>query len=459
MSLDFLGKRKKFLLYGSMLAVILLSVILAFITLNEKGFYRGIYIEKINISGLRIETARALLKDETLKMFNNCEITLKEGGNSWIIYAEDIGLELMIDQALNEAYKVGRTGNPFQRLYSIINARYMGCAYFAGVSYQKTALRNVLTNIKKQIEKNEKNAEVRYKNGNITFVKEEIGKVLDVDENLELIDNYITRKKFGSINLITEKKFPSIMYSHIKEIKGIIGSYSTKFSLNDSNRCYNIRLACQKISGSILLPDEVFSMNEALGPRTLENGYKEAPVILKNELVKGTGGGVCQVTTTLYNSVLRSKLEVCERTHHSMPLGYVQMGLDATIAEDYIDFKFKNNSSYPVCIYAYTEGNSVHVVVLGKTPQKAERVELKSVVTNEYEPKGEEIIIDDSLSHNERIIEREAKKGYRVVVYRETYDSSGNLVKKEKISEDVYSPVKARVRVSRNYDSDVSNTD
>jgi vancomycin resistance protein YoaR len=67
------------------------------------------------------------------------------------------------------------------------------------------------------------------------------------------------------------------MYSHIKEIKGIIGSYSTKFSLNDSNRCYNIRLACQKISGSILLPDEVFSMNEALGPRTLENGYKEAP--------------------------------------------------------------------------------------------------------------------------------------------------------------------------------------
>lgn len=459
MSLNFWGKRKKLLLYWCVPAVIILSLILAFVTLNGKGFYRGIYIENINISGLKMETARALLESETSKILGDCKVTLRDGHNTWIIYSEDIGLKLTIDRALDEAYKVGRTGNPFQRIYSIINTGYKGCIYHTGITYQRAALRSVLTNIKKQIEKKGKSAQVKYKNGNITLVKEEIGRVLDVDENLEMIDNYITRRNFISINLIVKEKLPSILYSDIKEIKGVIGSFSTNFSPNDSNRCYNIKLACEKISGTILLPDEVFSMNKALGPRTLENGYKEAPVILRNQLVKGAGGGICQVTTTLYNSVLESKLKVCERTHHSMPLGYVEMGRDATIAEDYIDFKFKNDSGYTVCVYAYTEDNSVHVVILGKTLQKAGKVVLKSVVTDVYQPDGEEITIDDSMPDNQRVVEREAKKGYRAVVYRETYDNSGRLIEKEKISEDVYSPVKARIRVSPNYNIDMENTD
>ena len=92
----------------------------------------------------------------------------------------------------------------------------------------------------------------------------------------------------------------------------------------------------------------------------------EAPVIFKNELVKGTGGGVCQVTTTLYDAVLKSKLKVVERTHHSIPLGYVAPGQDATIAEDYIDFKFQNNRDYPICINAEVKSNKLNIILLGK---------------------------------------------------------------------------------------------
>jgi vancomycin resistance protein YoaR len=205
----------------------------------------------------------------------------------------------------------------------------------------------------------------------------------------------------------------------------------------------------KKINNFLLKPGEEFSMNLALGPRTMQNGYMQAPIILKDTMVQGTGGGVCQVVSTLYNSVLISRLKVTHRVNHSIPLGYVPPGQDATISEGYIDFKFQNNRDYTICVVSEVVDNTVTVKIIGRKRDDDPYVILKPVVLAEYDAPEPEYIIDNTLSNNETKIISEEKKGLRVILFRETYDIYGDLLNKEKISEDFYRPVRAKVAVNK----------
>jgi len=170
------------------------------------------------------------------------------------------------------------------------------------------------------------------------------------------------------------------MYKDISHIEEVISSFSTVFNSANVNRSHNIKLACERINNTVLLPGETFSMDASLGSRTKENGYKDAPVIVKGRLIEGVGGGVCQVTSTLYVAVLKAKLEVVERVKHSMPLGYVEPGQDATISEGYIDFKFRNNTDRACLISASVVGNRIDIKLLGAKRNSNYDVRLKSVV-------------------------------------------------------------------------------
>ncbi len=265
---------------------------------------------------------------------------------------------------------------------------------------------------------------------------------------MKLVENHLRKREFGTIELQVDDLKPHIVYDEIKDISSVLSSFSTRFNTGDVNRSDNIRLACSRLDGRILLPGEEFSMNEALGPRTLENGYKEAPVLLKNELIPGTGGGVCQVSSTLYNTVLLAGLEVVERPHHSIPLYYISPGRDATINEDTIDFKFANNSDYPVCLHADVKGGTVKISMLGRQKTDGNTVKLVTETLAEYPHGKDEIILDDTLQHGEKVVERESVKGVRVVLYKETYHN-GKLLKRERMTEDYYKPVNGKIRLSR----------
>ncbi len=458
MLLNFLNNRKRVIIFSAVTVVALITAFFVFFTLDSDRIYKGIEAEGVNLSGLKREEAKYLIASKIERNFGMHKIVLRYGDNFWTIDPDEIAINYLVDDTVDEAYCIGRKGNVIKRIYSIFNTRRKGAFLYVDVEFNRLLLGSFLSDIKKQIEKKEKSATANYENGSVSFVKEEIGRILNIDENLEMIENSIVSRKFADIYLIVREKYPEITIDGIKEIRGVIGSFSTTFNPNDKNRSYNIGLASKRISGTVVLPGKVFSMNEALGPRTTENGYKEATVIFKNELVKGTGGGVCQVSSTLYNAVLKSKLKVCERTHHSIPLGYVSKGLDATIAEDYIDFKFMNDTDYPVCISASVKSNSVYIRILGRDCDNGLSVVLKSVVVRELEAQGEEVIVDDSVPDNERVVLREARKGYKVVVYRETYNKSGELIDKEKISEDTYLPAKAQIKVNSSYNKEIDNT-
>lgn len=437
---------------GLMIAFILcIAFIMLFYSLwlfQQNTIYKGVRVEGLDISGLTREEAQERLIREIPIVYPINPISLTLNDQRWTLQLEDISYRFLSGETVEKAYKIGREGNAFQRLFTILGLRLHARDVPMEVSYDESTLRKALLYIKSQVDIAGKNAAIIYSSGEIKIIKEQIGRELNIDRNLEMIKKKIKGKKNFDLSVIMDENYPKILYNSIEVINSVLSEFSTKFNPRDVNRTQNIKLACEKINGFILRSGEIFSISNVLGPRTAENGYLDAPVIFKNELVKGLGGGVCQVTTTLYDAVLLSKLEVIERSNHSMPLGYVEPGQDATLAENYIDFKFQNNREDPVCVSAEVHDDTVTVRILGKKERDSYIVRLRSDILQSILPEGEDITIDNSVPVGEKRIVRKAVSGLKVRLYRETYDVTGNLVESEKISEDVYMPVKPQIRIN-----------
>ncbi len=161
----------------------------------------------------------------------------------------------------------------------------------------------------------------------------------------------------------TAKKLTETLY------KDVLGSYSTNFGGSSDSRANNVRLASSRINGTELMPDEEFSYDKKILPRNSSNGYKPAPVYEDNEVTVGWGGGICQTSSTLYASALYANLEILERHNHSLSVGYLPPGLDATIAEGVLDLRFRNSTGYPIKIVSTADGGIVSIKIYGYNPE------------------------------------------------------------------------------------------
>ncbi len=147
--------------------------------------------------------------------------------------------------------------------------------------------------------------------------------------------------------------------------ENVLGESSTAILDDGENRVHNIKLACEKISGTLVYPEETFSFNEIVGERTTHRGFKEAPIIFHGEKSYGTGGGICQVSSTLYMATTAAGMKILERHPHSETVSYAP-GTDATVAYDSLDFKFKNNTGNVICVYTWVQDNTVYAKIITK---------------------------------------------------------------------------------------------
>lgn len=439
--------RKTVIITVSILAAIILAAaVYLSILLNSDKIYKGISIEGCDISGLDKENARMAVNQMLMEKYPFDSFILNVGTESFQYKLEDISFRFLTDETVEKAFSIGRNGSLQGRLADIWSASFKGKKLAIEESFDEDSILKILLKIKSNADKPAENARISYEGGKIQTYEDVPGTFMDIDINKKLLENQLLDRNFENIVLKVDDIEPEIKYEDAKNVDSVLSSFTTKFNGSDVNRSYNIKLACSRINQTILMPGDVFSMNDALGPRTTENGYRDAPVIYKNELVPGPGGGVCQVTTTLYNAVLKSCLKVVERSHHSMTLGYVKPSQDATIAEGYIDFRFKNSQDYPIYIYAEVKNNTIYTKILGKSSKEKRVVKLVSEVIEEY-PAEEEVEIDQTLAPGETKVVQEARKGLKSALYREIYDSGNNLLKREKISEDIYNPVKGKTLV------------
>ena len=195
-----------------------------------------------------------------------------------------------------------------------------------------------------------------------------------------------------------------------------------------ANRLSNVVTAAKAIHGIVLAPGEEFSYNKALGPRTVENGYKAAPAYIGGQTVDEVGGGICQDSSTLYMAVLRANLEIVARTNHMYTVGYVPNGMDATVVYNAIDFKFKNNTDYPIRILAQVENRKLTVRVMGtKVTPFTVKLFNETLSTTPYEVVYKP---DASVAPGKTVVETTAYTGCKVRVYRCVYDGDGNQISK-----------------------------
>lgn len=225
--------------------------------------------------------------------------------------------------------------------------------------------------------------------------------------------------------------------------KDKIAYMSTHFSTgntNDRNRGENIKIAVGKLNGRILVPGEVFSFNDAVGPRTTESGYQLAHTYSAGKVVDGIGGGICQVSSTLYGAVLKSDLEVLERRNHMFTVGYVPYGQDATVSYGTQDFKFKNSTKWPIKIEAgVTKNNNVFFSLIGtnETPEK------KVIITQQILKKIPftiKYIDDPTMLEGTTKIKQEGKEGYIVDTFK-TVKMNDKVMSQGKLHTSKYSPL------------------
>lgn len=276
------------------------------------------------------------------------------------------------------------------------------------------------------------------------LIAEEWGRQLVVEDSLRRLAAALATGGTGPVRLVLRPVAPRTRRSDLARVgRQLLSAYSTQYSMKDQNRASNIARAATTLNGVIIQPGELFSFNDVVGPRDSQHGYLPAPELINQKYVAGIGGGVCQVSSTLYNSVLLADLDVVERFNHSRPPAYVPLGRDATVAYGLIDFAFLNRTPFPVMIAAEAADGVLRVGILGR---RTSPFTIKIITRDRVEIPPRTIRRADSDVPRDRIIEEQGGPGYRITVVR-VLKLGETVVREELISKDTYPPVDRLVRV------------
>ena len=258
---------------------------------------------------------------------------------------------------------------------------------------------------------------------------------ISVDEAKQMIS---TPSETYTIPLKT--LYPDVTTNEIgtEAFPDMLATYSTSYASSNANRSTNIALAASKINGTVLMPGEEFSFNGTVGKRTASAGFKTATVYSNGQVTTDYGGGICQVSSTLYNSVLRANLEITNRVNHTFTVGYVPIGLDATVSWGSPDFKFKNSRSYPIKIVATTSNKRLTISVYGLKEDVEYEVELVSYKTGTV-PYSTVYTTDSSLGKGKTKVVQSGSNGATSVAYK-ILKLNGKEVSRTLLSKDRYSP-------------------
>ena len=260
---------------------------------------------------------------------------------------------------------------------------------------------------------NPQDAAFSIENNTVTVVPEVWGRYLDIEEAKQYVPQIYEGGDIVNIPFYSSE--PSVKADELsaKLFNATLGSYATSYGGSSANRAANVANAAGKINDTVLAPGDVFSFNTTVGKRSTANGFYTAPEYANGQTVMGVGGGTCQVSTTLYNAVLYSDLSIVSRLNHMFAVGYAPLGQDATVTDSGIDFKFSNNTDYPIKIVATTSGGQITVSILGTQRDVPHTVKIQN---------------ETSQSEGNRTV-----RSYRLV-----YDPQGNLIRKDDLGKSYY---------------------
>ena len=375
---------------GSLLLAICLLAMASSMTVCAAGetILKGVSIDKLDVSGMTREEALAALESYE-KNLGGQSIKLGIGDNVIEAKLSDLGVTFDNEDLVDEAIGVGHAGNIVKRYKDQKDLQHSGKTFPLSWQTNEDTVRTYVENNCTKYDKKAQNASLTRENGAFNFVAGTEGLELNVDSAVRTISEYLenswTSDNTEVLNLETQVTEPEGSAEELANIKDLLGSFTTSFSTSGSNRCKNVSSGASHINGTVLYPGEEFSAYETVSPFTEANGYAMAGSYLNGEVVDSMGGGICQVSTTLYNAVLRAELNVTERSPHSMTVHYVDLSEDAAIAGTYKDFKFVNSTEYPIYIEGYTTSDKkITFNIYGKeTRDKNRTISFESQMVSE----------------------------------------------------------------------------
>lgn len=393
-------KVKRTFLTIALMVVVIIAAILWFMIdyrsvrgeMDDSHIGRNVSIGEVDVSGMTKEEAAGAV-DSYIKSLGSKSITLteKDNDNEVKVSAADLGLQAADKEKLvNKAFSYGRTGNIFERYKALKKLKKKGCSIALKLEVNRGDIKKVVENNTKKFEIPAKNATITRTSGGFEIKKEKVGIKVDIDKSVEAINRYMSGewdKNSGEVALAVKKDVPDVTEGALKSIKDKLGTASTNYG-GASGRNQNISSGVRHINGSVIMPGKTFSVNKTVSPFTAQNGYAMAGSYENGQVVESMGGGICQVSTTLYNAVLAAELEVVQRSPHSMIVTYVEPSKDAAIAGTYKDFKFKNNGDTPIYIEGSAGGGTITFSIYGKETRPANRrVEYVSELISTTQPK------------------------------------------------------------------------
>lgn len=345
---------------------------------EEATILNGVKIDGVDVSGMtRSEAVTALKAYE--KKVGEQTLVLKIGDETVETDLSSLGISCSEADAVNEAMGIGRTGNIVKRYKDQKDLQHSGKEFSLSWTADEKLVKSFVEENCTVFDREAENASLSRSNGEFQFVSGKQGLVLDVASSVQTIMEYVAdswspHSTDSTVELKTKITEPEGSAEELENVTDLLGSFTTSFSTSSSNRCMNVSSGAEHINGTVLYPGESFSTYETVSPFTTENGYAMAGSYLNGEVVDSMGGGICQVSTTLYNAVLRAELEVTERSPHSMTVHYVELSEDAAIAGTYKDFKFVNSTSYPIYIEGYTTSDKkITFNIYGKETRDSNR--------------------------------------------------------------------------------------
>ncbi|MEZ3504144.1 MAG: VanW family protein [Lachnospiraceae bacterium] len=355
----------------------------------EDTILKGVMIDQVDVSGMTKKQALEAL-DAYEKKFGEQILLLGIGENTVEAELSSFGVTYSNEEVVEEALGVGRTGNIVKRYKDQKDLQHSGKIFDLIWEADEALVKAFVEENCTIYDREAENASLNRVNGAFEFVSGKQGIALDVPGSVQVILEYLKNgvlpQEDGEIlELKTEVTEPEGSAEQLSYVQDLLGSFTTSFSTSGSNRCKNVNSGAEHINGTVLYPGEQFSTYETVSPFTEANGYAMAGSYLNGEVVDSMGGGICQVSTTLYNAVLRAELEVSERSPHSMTVHYVELSEDAAIAGTYKDFKFSNSTDYPIYIEGYTTSDKkITFNIYGKETRDSNRtISFESVKVNE----------------------------------------------------------------------------
>lgn len=404
-------------------------------------------IENEDLTGMTKEEAQKLMMDKYSSQVIKKKIDIVTEEKKYTLDYSMLDAKYNINEAIEQAVSYGKDMNMFQR-YKAIKSPIV-TEIKLKFEYNENIVDELLADIAKNTNKKPVNATITMVgSGKFSVTNDVIGRQLQ-QETLKKdikskINGVISGDAISIVAPVSQVK-PKVTTAALKTINTRISSYSTNFASSADGRVTNIGLSTKSINGTLLMPGEVFSFNGTVGERTAGRGYQSAGVIIGDKIEQGLGGGICQVSSTLYNAILSTDIVSVERTHHTISSGYIPKGQDATVDYGNLDYKFKNTYKYPIYIEGFVSNRNVYFSIYSNSTLTKRTYQIVSEILEVTQPKTE-IIKDPTKYEGETEIVKTGYNGYKVKVSKKTYEN-GKLINTQVVNKDTFNVINGIVKV------------